>query len=146
MDNSEFFSQFLSNLNFIQFINCIIKLFLKNSTLINDNYDKIKKLTDEKKFTVDIELIDNLIYLNSILNANDKNKIKDDLFKEKMNPISDNAQELIKIPEGINLEECFYINEDELSVLNKKKKKEDKKNSESEKVKIDTSNYNPEQK
>ena len=63
-----------------------------------------------------------------------------------MNPISDNAQELIKIPEGINLEECFYINEDELSVLNKKKKKEDKKNSESEKVKIDTSNYNPEQK
>ena len=62
-----------------------------------------------------------------------------------MNPISENAQELIKIPEGINLEECFSINEDELIISSKKKKKEEKKIS-TEKVKIDINIYNPEQK
>ena len=142
---SDDFIQFLSNFNFIQFINCIIKLFLKNTTLINNNYDTIKKIIEEKKFTVDIELTDSLIYLNSILQANDKNKISENLFNEKMNPISENAQELIKIPEGINLEECFSINEDELIISSKKKKKEEKKIS-TEKVKIDINIYNPEQK
>jgi hypothetical protein len=145
LEISDNFLLYLSNFNFIQFINCIIKLFLKNTTLINNNYDTIKRILDDKKFIVDIELTDSLIYLNSILNANDKNKISETLFNEKMNPISENAQELIKIPEGINLEECFPINEDELNILSKKKKKEEKKIS-TEKVKIDTNIYNPEQK
>ncbi len=117
----------LSKVNYlIPVSNCIIKLFIKLSSLKEDIssefIERLEKITEYLNNFSDLENLEMNLIIKTFVQAFRSKELTNDIFlsfeKIQLLPISEKAQSMVVPPQEADLSSCFPLNDEELN-LNK---------------------------